>query len=182
MAENLIGILQDLQRTLPRHDALPSDDLSELQDAVEAVLGYEKTRIHEHQDGSTLPQDLQRLYDALDYFQTVWFLQEAIAWDGMLSVPYNFTGLEIAHTRAVLSKFDPGLSEMIESLCKLAAPLLSAAPDGNWWTANPDGDPYAAVGEDAREKIEQLEEEFDDQLEAMWQRAIAKLGQAQDTA
>jgi len=178
---NLTGILQDLQRTLPRYDSLSTDNLNELQDAIEAVLGREKIRIHEHQDGSTLPHGLQQLYDALDYFQTVWFMQGAIAWDGMLSVPYNFTGLEIAHTRAVLSKFDPVLSEMVESLCKLAAPLLTAAPDSNWWTANPDGDPYATVGEEACEEIERLEEEFEDQLEEMWQRTIARLGEAQRT-
>jgi len=177
--QNLIDILLTLQQTLPRSDTLSLDNLNELQDAIEAVVGYERIRIHEHRDGRALPHELQQLYDALDYFQTVWFLQGAVAWDGMLSVPYNFTGLEIAHTRAVLGKFDPALSEMIESLCKLAAPLLATAPDSNWWTANPDGDPYATVGENACEQVEKLEQEFEDQLEDMWLRTIAKLGEAQ---
>ena len=96
--QNLIGILEELQRTLPRYDSLSTDNLNELADALEAVLGRGKIRIHEHQDGSTLPHDLQQLYDALDYFQTVRFLQGAIAADGLLSVPCNFTGLEIAHS------------------------------------------------------------------------------------
>jgi hypothetical protein len=164
--QNLIDILLTLQQTLPRSDTLSLDNLNELQDAIEAVVGYERIRIHEHRDGRALPHELQQLYDALDYF-------------GMLSVPYNFTGLEIAHTRAVLGKFDPALSEMIESLCKLAAPLLATAPDSNWWTANPDGDPYATVGENACEQVEKLEQEFEDQLEEMWLRTIAKLGEAQ---
>jgi hypothetical protein len=179
--QNLIGILEELQRTLPRYDSLSTDNLNELADALEAVLSREKIRIHEHHDGSTLPHDLQQLYEALDYFQTVWFLQGAIAGDGMLSVRYNFTGLEIAHTRAVLSKFDPALSEMVERLCKHAAPLLTGAPDSNWWSANPGGDPYATVGEDACEEIEKLEEEFEDQLEEMWLRTTTKLGEAQRT-
>lgn len=172
---NFTGILQELQRKLRLLESFSPDNLNELQDAIEDVIGREKIRIHEHQDGSPLPQDLQQLYDALDYFQTVWFMQGAIAWDGLLSVAYNFTGLEIAHTRAVLGKFDPALSEMIEAFCKLAAPLLSVAPDSNWWTANAGGDPYATVGDEACEEIEKLEEEFDDQLEEMWLRTNAKL-------
>lgn len=45
----------------------------------------------------------------------------------------------------------------------------------------PNLDELADAIEDACEKIEKLEEEFEDQLEEMWLRTTTKLGEAQRT-
>ena len=154
----LANFLKDIEGELLDEGDDAITDLESISLAIESELepGSKLSEL----DGGALQgctPKLQALYRALENAQEHWDLYSAIAYHGLGSIFYNWTGDELDRVRAVLASFDSPLSPLLARAYELTVPAYEIIPETNWVTRNPGSDPYEILDESVQKELELLE-------------------------
>lgn len=175
----LESILREMSDEIPSAtDVTDVSGLSYVIDIMEGVLGYDKRLCIYAQDAEHLPHQLRKLYDALRHLQAVWYFLSDIANDGLLSVFYNGSMIDIEQTKSELQVWDDTLFKCFSEAQVNASKLLDHAPDINFVTANPGINPFEVLGDENLAEIEKIEDQIESVRGTTWDRAVAMYHEA----
>lgn len=169
--KNLKRILGELRAEL-REEAEPVEELESIILAIEDLLDLERLRDVPHESIENLSAADRELFNALVDAQSLWDVYSCIEHDGLLSVFYNHSGVQLDGLHAAFRRLDPVESSLFDQAYVLAASVLAIEPDENWVMRNPGKRPEAMFSEGLAKEMKSIARQLGEVQEAAFSRAV----------